>query len=67
MFSRKFTEALYDAIYEIKGRTLITWNYLECLDRGSELDGCSLVTLSTNPKVFSNGMDLINIEDENFY
>uniref|UniRef100_A0A7S3JI46 Enoyl-CoA hydratase n=1 Tax=Euplotes harpa TaxID=151035 RepID=A0A7S3JI46_9SPIT len=29
-----------------------------------DLTGCSLVTISTNPKIFSNGMDLLNIKDE---
>ena len=26
-----------------------------------DLTGCAMVTLSTNPKIFSNGMDLVNI------
>ena len=36
-----------------------------CINVFSDLTGCAVVTISANPKIFSNGMDLVNITDEN--
>ena len=53
------------------GANTFNWDFVRAMesemqavfDKG-DLTGYSLVTLSTHPKIFSNGMDLVNIPNE---
>jgi Delta3-Delta2-enoyl-CoA isomerase len=53
------------------GANTFNWEFCKALESAfqevydsGDLTGCSLVTLSTHPKIFSNGMDLANIPNE---